>query len=99
MVEIPEDVSIIELCAFEKCDRLSKVVVSGVIEDIGDWTFSGCEKLSNIVFNRKVNKIGDRIFKNCTSIKSIEFNGGLKQGIDKKQLGCNVTALISIRQD
>lgn len=74
-VVLPENITIIEANAFEKCIYLETVVMSEGITSIGRWAFRGCESLKSIAIPNSVLIIGERSFENC-NVETITFSEG-----------------------
>ena len=59
---IPDSVEDIGIGAFEGCNKLNSVTISGNVRTISDRAFSGCSSLQEIVIPEGVTSIGDNAF-------------------------------------
>lgn len=59
-------------------DKITKVIISNGVENIGDRAFMHCENLSTIVFPNSVNKIGDCAFMYCWGLYKIVLPNSIK---------------------
>ena len=64
---IPESVTEIGNCAFHGA-KLTSVVISGKVEEIGEWAFRDCSALTDVVIGDHVKKIGDYAFCGCAKL-------------------------------
>ena len=69
-INIPSTVTTIRNNAFEQCDELKEVSLSGV-KIIGDEAFYGCETLSRITLGDTVASVGTSAFAGCDNLKTI----------------------------
>ncbi len=95
-VEIPECVTNIGICAFEKCTGLTSVEIPSAVTVINGSTFYGCTGLTSITFaeNSQLETIGSYAFYGCTSLIDIEIPDGVTNIEDAAFNGC--TSLTSI---
>ncbi len=74
---VPEDVVLIDIMAFENCDKLTKVTMTNV-QSIDRSSFASCGALETVVTGDKLITIGDYAFSACTSLKEITLPKTLK---------------------
>lgn len=74
---VPNSVSIIEVCAFEK-SCLSKIVINGDIEYINNVAFAHNQNNLKIIFNGKVGTINNAIIANFANAEIYFMNGAPK---------------------
>lgn len=70
--------------AFDSCDALTTVTLSGSLEKLNKGTFSFCKNLQKVVINSKLQSIGDNYFGSC-AVSEIFFIGSIEewQSIEK----------------
>ena len=69
--EVPQGILIIGDGAFERCPRLTDIILPNSITNIGDRAFFWCENLRSITFPDSVTSIGNRAFDMCNSLNKI----------------------------
>lgn len=72
--EIPDTVRYIEMCAFQTCKNIDKVVMPDGIDKIADSVFWLCKSLKTIVIPKSVTKIESSALSN-TSLEKIYYEG------------------------
>ena len=72
-VVIPEGVTEIGACAFEKCTKLTGVTIPEGVIGVGFKAFAGCTKLAEVHLSDSVNAISLWAFKNCSKLKFIRI--------------------------
>lgn len=73
---------------FEGCTRLSKVVLSNGLEEIGEYAFSRCGSLKELSFPQSMRLIGARAFWGCTNLADIIFDDNARlEEIDEFAFG------------
>ncbi len=79
---------------FEKCTKLSSVILPESVTSIGALSFSGCESLTSLAFLPKsVTRIASSAFQGCTGLKEIVIHKGITYASDVFD-GCSgVTSL------
>lgn len=79
---------------FYNCSKLTKVTLSGLIQNIPLRSFDGCSVLSAAIIPSSVTTIGDYAFFGCSRIETLTLNNGLKTIKQHAFDGCaNLTAL------
>ncbi len=91
-VEIPVTLKVLGVAAFEHCNGLSSIYISGNepkegvfdlsgITEAHNYCFDGCAKMSEVIFSDKYeyDTIGTETFKNCTNLKSITVPHSVKK--------------------
>ena len=68
---IPNNVTSIEVAAFEFCNNLTNITIPECITNIGRCAFMGCSSLESIVIPNGVTEIKEDTFADCVSLKSI----------------------------
>ena len=61
--------------AFDKCDKLTEIVIPNGVTEISNGAFSYCTSLTSIVIPSSVTSIGMAAFYNCESLTTIYFTG------------------------
>lgn len=69
--DIPESVSTIESCAFQKCVYLESIIISDNVTNIGVYAFDNCESLKDVHIPARVSEIGKNAFGDCHKLMSI----------------------------
>jgi hypothetical protein len=72
---IPISVTSIGDHAFDWCNNLTDVMISGGVTNIGSWAFSYCSGLTNVTIGGHVSSIGGYAFYSCSSLTSVYFEG------------------------
>ena len=93
-IVIPAGIEKIETEAFMFDERVTEVVMSDSIVEVGNLAFSGCTSLKEIKFSNKLERIGFMAFYNCSNLKSIS----LPESLNKIEVGAfmNCTMLTDI---
>ena len=71
-------VTLIMEAAFADCKKLTEVVISDSVTDIGNLAFQGCSNLSTVVMGNHVKNINYSSFKDCTSLTEIVLPASVK---------------------
>jgi len=80
--------------AFEKCDKLSGIIIPNSVTSIGKSAFEGCAGFSSITIPASVTSIGDGAFKNCKNLLTITLSNNITSIGKSAFEGCS--SLISI---
>lgn len=64
--------------AFNSDKKLTKVVMGGNIQRIGNAAFKNCKKIKTVSFSKKIQKIGNDSFNGCTKVKSIALPDSIR---------------------
>jgi len=91
---VPEGVGCIASNAFFSCSRITKVVISDSVWDIGWESFSRCKNLQTIVLGNGVEEIDEGAFEDCEKLDTIVFGNGIKR--IKKRAFRNCKALTKV---
>ncbi|RKI36500.1 hypothetical protein D7V86_24685 [bacterium D16-51] len=67
---------------------ISKVVISGNVNNIGKCAFSDCTSIKQVFFSSSVQEIGESAFARCTGLNSISFPNALVSIGDDAFRGC-----------
>ncbi len=78
-INIPNGITEIGDCAFERCRSLSTAVISNSVEKIGNGAFRRCNSLTSINIPDSVTEIGASAFYNCSSLVTMKVPGSVKQ--------------------
>lgn len=70
-ITLPNGMTEISTCAFEKCINLTNVIVPASVTKIGYRAFAYCSGLTNIPISNSVTEIGGEAFSNCTGLTSV----------------------------
>lgn len=76
-VVLPTHVETVGSKAFEGCDSVSELIVSGALKSIEDNAFAHCKALSYVCLPDTLVSIGDSAFYNCLSLSAVSFEEGL----------------------
>ena len=77
-IEIPNNITYIDLCAFASCTNLKSVTIPNSVELIDDSVFSGCTSLTKIIIPNSVTFIGEEAFSGCFSLTDIDISNNLE---------------------
>lgn len=72
-VTLPNGMTEIGTCAFEKCTNLTRVIVPTSVTKIGYRAFAYCSGLTSIPISSGVTEIGGEAFSNCTGLTNMTF--------------------------
>ena len=86
-VAIPEGVTKLESCAFERCVSLKSVTIPASMTKIEGYVFDHCTALESIAIPEGVTYIKDNAFNGCTSLTCITVAEGNK--VYDSREGCN----------
>lgn len=78
---IPDTVTSIAECAFNKCHNLTKITIGANVESIGNYAFEECNSLTDVVFKDSTDKnkvIGKYAFNNCPKLARVDFGNAVK---------------------
>ncbi|MBQ4522484.1 MAG: leucine-rich repeat domain-containing protein [Lachnospiraceae bacterium] len=64
--------------AFEKCSKLTEIMMPETIDYIGGYAFVDCSNLTNISFPEKVKKFGVGVLSGCISLENVKLPTGVK---------------------
>lgn len=70
-ITLPNGMTEISTCAFEKCINLTNVIIPSSVTKIGYRAFAYCSGLTNIPIFNSVTEIGGEAFSNCTGLTSV----------------------------
>ena len=71
---IPHSVTTIGRLAFEDCDGLTSIIISGSVTDIASHTFARCSNLNSVTFGAGIKSVDEDAFFMCSSsIKTMNF--------------------------
>lgn len=76
-IEIPNNITYIDLYAFASCTNLKSVIIPNSVELIDDGVFSGCTSLTKIIIPNSVTFIGEEAFSGCISLTDIDISNSL----------------------
>lgn len=85
---IPESVTEIGNCAFFGA-KLTSVVISGKVEEIGEWAFRDCPELTDVVIGDHVKKIGDYAFVGCAKLTHLVIGNSVVKIGESAFSGCS----------
>lgn len=77
---IPDTVTSIEKCAFEKCNKLTKITIGSGVETVNPYAFNQCNLLATVVFkdsDTANKKICERAFYYCGSLTEVDFGNAV----------------------
>ncbi len=93
---VPDGVTALAWNAFADCIRLTNIMLSATLTNIGPRAFCYCERLLTVAIPDRVAIIGDDAFRSCTSLTNIALGQGVV-GIGNRFGGCR--RLMAIRVD
>ncbi len=70
------ELSDIGKCAFQDCDALKTVTLSG-IGSVGEYAFYDCDSLEKVIIKGNTGFAGKNIFKSCDGLKTVEIENGI----------------------
>ena len=76
---IPNGVTSISNCAFNKYKKLKTVKIPDSVITIYGMAFNGCKNLTKVEMSKNLEKIGTKAFWNCKSLKEIKLYNKLKR--------------------
>ncbi len=71
-IVLPESVKIIEDGAFA-FSNVTRVIITGKLEKIGNYAFSGCQQLTSINLPESLTSLGSECFNNCSQLKEVNL--------------------------
>ncbi len=92
-VVLPETITTIPYCAFEKCANLTEIVLPSTLKNIDDYAFAWCIKLNNVVIPDSVTRIGKSAFTECAELASVTFGKNVGIIDDGAFYECSLTSL------
>ena len=75
----PKGVFTIGCGAFERCEKLRKIHISGDVIKIECGAFALCENLQTVIMTNSVREIGSYAFNECYSLKSINLSNNIEE--------------------
>ena len=87
-INIPDSVTEIGNCAFHGA-KLTSVVISGKVEEIGEWAFRDCLELTDVVIGDHVKKIGDYAFCGCAKLTHLVIGNSVVKIGERAFSGCS----------
>ena len=75
-------------CAFHGA-KLTSVVISGKVEEIGEWAFRDCLELTDVVIGDHVKKIGDYAFCGCAKLTHLVIGNSVVKIGESAFSGCS----------
>ena len=87
-INIPDSVTEIGNCAFHGA-KLTSVVISGKVEEIGEWAFRDCLELTDVVIGDHVKKIGDYAFCGCAKLTHLVIGNSVVKIGESAFSGCS----------
>lgn len=70
---IPDNVKMIDICAFCDCQQLSKISIPGTVKLIESSAFSGCENLVEVILAEGLERIESYAFGHCEKLASLDI--------------------------
>ncbi|HNX12093.1 MAG: leucine-rich repeat protein [Paludibacteraceae bacterium] len=64
--------------AFRKCEKITGVIFSPVLDSIKDFSFIGCTGLTELNFPSSLRYIGNNAFFSCTNLKTVGFSDAME---------------------
>lgn len=93
---VDDNVTLIEMNAFQKCTQLESVTIPESVKSINSGAFEDCVNLESIVIPNSVIDVGESLFKGCKKIRQIELPINLTSIKMLTFSGCENLELISI---
>ena len=81
--------------AFDRCWKLTSLVIPEGVTEIGDFAFNGCVALKSVKFPNSLHKFGTSAFFGCIALSSIDIPEGTKIISNKCFFACS--SLTSVR--
>ena len=78
-LNIPTDITKINLYSFSGCDTITSLYVPENIETIGGRAFEYCSELLNVEIKAKIPRISDHCFFDCTKIENFYLPGTIEK--------------------
>ena len=88
-LEIPESVVTIDDYAFQKCEKLEKVVIKANLKSLSVNMFMDCISLTEVILPDTLTELGNGSFLNCDSLTTIKLPNSLKKINSRVFMGCN----------
>ena len=76
-VVIPDNLEIIDDCAFKNCKSLINVTLGSGVKTIGEDSFYGCSRINNLVIPNNVTRIEAAAFYNCSNLETVTIGYGV----------------------
>ena len=83
----------IAVTAFADCTSIETIVLSSVVEEVGNAAFRGCTNLKSITTSG-LKVIGDRVFQGCTALTELDLTSAVSIGTGAFE---NCTALKTLK--
>ena len=71
---IPGNVKTIGSCAFEKCEKLTSVVLEEGVQEINNSAFENCKNIITVTIPSTMHVINECAFHGCTSVTAVYCN-------------------------
>ena len=75
--------------AFEKCSRLTSVMIPNSVTSIGGSAFFNCSSLTSVTIPNSVTSIGDGAFYNCSGLTSVTIGNSVTSIGEEAFWGCS----------
>lgn len=95
-VTLPDGMTEISTCAFEKCTNLTDVVLPASITTIGTRAFAYCSGLTDIPMSSSVTTIGKETYSNCAGLTDVALPDGVTQIGDAAFSYCTNLASVTV---
>ena len=82
--------------AFEKCKKLTKVVIGEKVSNIGGYAFFECSELQNVIFGSSVSHIGYMAFMWCRKLGNIKISKSVTHIGSLAFSGCDFVTKIEL---
>lgn len=78
-VDLPDGITHIGACAFDRCTDLAQIVIPSSVTYIGDYAFRECGKLTDIAIPDGVIYINRRTFSGCIGLTNVAIPSSVKR--------------------
>ena len=84
--------------AFEKCDKLTEIVLSGGTTSIGDYAYSECKNVAKVTFLPGSSSInfGSHVFNDCIKLSEVNLPASLTKFDGSTFSGCNALKKVTV---